>query len=78
MASRNCSPLSWYLFAYGVFFTNFQDARAILVGLKKDLRNDPEIITILQEKNQKPVTADEASRIAKDLGCLRSMGNVNC
>ncbi|CAO3634025.1 unnamed protein product [Cunninghamella blakesleeana] len=37
----------------------------ILVGLKTDLRNDPEIIALLRKENQKPVTYEEGAHVAK-------------
>ncbi|KAH3732616.1 small GTP-binding protein domain [Pelomyxa schiedti] len=48
------------------------DAHRILVGTKKDLRNDPAIVAaLLAEKKQHPVTADEGLKVAKELGCVR-------
>eukprot|EP00727_Mastigamoeba_balamuthi_P008327 m51a1_g4116 putative ras-related c3 botulinum toxin substrate 1 (rho small gtp binding protein rac1) (551) ;mRNA; r:143779-146302 len=49
------------------------DARVILVGLKKDLRNDPETLQRLAEKKLHPVTAEEAQKLAKELGASKHL-----
>ena len=46
-------------------------ARVILVGLKKDLRTDPEMLARLAEKRQHPVTPEEAQKLCKELGCVK-------
>ncbi|KAH3761029.1 small GTPase Rac protein 1 [Pelomyxa schiedti] len=47
------------------------EARTILVGLKKDLRNDSGLVASLAEKKQHPVTTDEGAKMAKELGCVK-------
>lgn len=49
------------------------ESRTILVGLKKDLRNDPETLAKLAEKRLHPVTPEEANKLAKDLGCVKHL-----
>ena len=40
----------------------------ILVGTKKDLRNDEEFLQILESREMKPVTFEQGAKLAKDLG----------
>jgi len=49
------------------------EARTILVGLKKDLRNDAETLAKLAEKRLHPVTPEEAQKLSKDLGCVKHL-----
>jgi Ras-related C3 botulinum toxin substrate 1 len=49
------------------------DARVILVGLKKDLRNDPATLTRLQDTKMHPVTAEEATKLQKELGAAKHL-----
>ena len=41
-------------------------AHIVLVGLKKDLRNDQEIVMRLSEKRQHPITTEEGQKMAKE------------
>ncbi|KAJ3413208.1 GTP-binding protein Rho1 [Chytridiales sp. JEL 0842] len=50
-----------------------KDAPRIVVGLKKDLRSDMNIITELKKANQKPITPEEGEKIAKEVGAERYM-----
>jgi Ras family protein A len=43
----------------------------ILVGCKKDLRNDPKIIEELAKNKQKPVTAEEGEAVAAKIGAFK-------
>ncbi|KAJ2809389.1 GTP-binding protein Rho1 [Coemansia guatemalensis] len=43
-------------------------APTLLVGLKEDLRRDPEIIEQLRRDNQLPTTREDALRVAGDIG----------
>ncbi|KAG8354353.1 hypothetical protein FVEN_g7643 [Fusarium venenatum] len=43
----------------------------ILVGLKKDLRDDPKTIEELKKDNQQPVSWDQGNDMAKDIGAFR-------
>jgi len=47
------------------------DVPTVLVGLKKDLRDDPETIEELGKKHQKPVTKDQGEKMANEIGALR-------
>jgi len=47
------------------------DVPTILVGLKKDLRNDSETIEELSKKHQKPVTKEQGEKMANEIGALR-------
>jgi len=49
------------------------EARTILVGLKKDLRNDAETLAKLAEKRLHPVTPEEAQKLCKELGCVKHL-----
>lgn len=44
------------------------DTPIVLVGTKKDLRDDPEFIKILEEKDQKPITYKEGEQMKQDVG----------
>jgi small GTP-binding protein len=44
------------------------ESRVLLVGLKKDLRNDSDIIARLSEKRQHPITTEEGAKAAKEFG----------
>ena len=39
----------------------------VLVGCKKDLRNDPDVIEKLKEEGEKPVTTEVGNRIATEI-----------
>lgn len=43
----------------------------ILVGCKKDLRNDPKTIEELKKTNQSPVTPEEGNSIAQKIGAYK-------
>lgn len=43
----------------------------ILVGCKRDLRNDPKTIEDLRKTNQQPVTTDEGMAIANKIGAYK-------
>lgn len=49
------------------------EARTILVGLKKDLRNDTDTLAKLAEKRLHPVTPEEAQKLCKELGCVKHL-----
>jgi len=49
------------------------EARTILVGLKKDLRNDADTLAKLAEKRLHPVTPEEAQKLCKELGCVKHL-----
>ena len=42
-----------------------------MVSNQIDLRNDPSIIKKLAENNQKPVTFQEAEKLAKEIGAVK-------
>ena len=42
----------------------------LLVGMKEDLRNDPEIISKLAKKRQSPITTEMGEQLAKDIGAV--------
>ena len=44
------------------------DTPIVLVGTKKDLREDPEFIKILEEKDQKPITQKEGEMMKQEVG----------
>lgn len=44
------------------------NALLLLVGLKSDLRNDPEVLEKLRRQNVTSVTVDEANRLANEIG----------
>ena len=44
------------------------DTPIVLVGTKKDLRDDPEFIKILEEKDQKPITQKEGESMKSEVG----------
>ncbi|OBS20413.1 hypothetical protein FPOA_06783 [Fusarium poae] len=46
------------------------DVPFILVGLKKDLRDDPETIEELKRYDQQPVSWDQGKNMAKDIGAF--------
>ncbi|KAH9819909.1 P-loop containing nucleoside triphosphate hydrolase protein [Melampsora americana] len=43
----------------------------VLVGCKKDLRNDPKTIDELRRTSQRPVTSDEGMAVAQKIGAQR-------
>ncbi|KAG1443988.1 hypothetical protein G6F56_010471 [Rhizopus delemar] len=43
----------------------------VLVGCKKDLRNDPETIEALKRNQQKPVPFEDGSSVAKKIGAYK-------
>lgn len=43
----------------------------ILVGCKKDLRNDPKTIQDLRQSGQRPVTPEEGAAVARKIGARR-------
>ncbi|XP_065883451.1 cell division control protein 42 homolog isoform X2 [Dysidea avara] len=43
----------------------------LLVGTKIDLRDDPNIIEKLSENNQKPITVEEAEKLAEEVGAVK-------
>jgi len=45
----------------------------ILVGTKIDLREDPKTITKLSDIRQKPISENEGSKLAKEIGALQYM-----
>ncbi|ORX55251.1 ras-domain-containing protein [Piromyces finnis] len=47
------------------------DVPTILVGLKKDLRDDTDVINELNKKHQKPVTKEQGEKMANEIGALR-------
>ncbi|XEV04989.1 hypothetical protein FSHL1_010276 [Fusarium sambucinum] len=47
------------------------DVPFMLVGLKEDLRHDPETIKKLKMENQQPVSWDQGNDMAKDIGAFR-------
>ena len=47
------------------------DTPVLLVGLKTDLRDNPETISKLKEKNQVPVTFKNGVKLAKSLGAMQ-------
>lgn len=47
------------------------DAPIILVGTKLDLRDDPEVIKKLKEKNQTPITIDQGRQKAKQIKAVK-------
>ena len=46
-------------------------ANVILVGLKSDLRNDPEVMRRLHEKIHAPISSDEGLQLASNIGAHR-------
>ena len=44
------------------------DTPIVLVGTKKDLREDPEFKKILEEKEQKPITHEEGESMKREVG----------
>ena len=44
------------------------DTPIVLVGTKKDLRDDPEFIKILEEKDQKPITQKDGEAMKQTVG----------
>lgn len=48
-----------------------QNLPIILVGCKKDLRNDPKIIEELRKISQKPVSAEEGAAVAQKIGAVK-------
>ncbi|KAL2838031.1 cell division control protein 42 [Aspergillus pseudoustus] len=42
----------------------------VLVGLKKDLRDDPVTIGILKRRNMEPVSYEEGAKLAERIGCI--------
>lgn len=42
----------------------------MLVGLKKDIRDNPEMLKNLQEKGEVPVTPEEGYEMAKRTACM--------
>jgi GTPase SAR1 family protein len=55
METRDISTLSKYF---------------ILVGTKKDLRNNFETIQTLESKKQKPITYDQGKQLAQEIGAV--------
>jgi len=45
-----------------------QDLPFILVGCKKDLRNEPKIIEELRKISQRPVSPEEGAAVAEKIG----------
>ena len=43
----------------------------ILVGLKKDLQNNPEVIRELQHRRESPVTDSQAQEVANSIGAAK-------
>ncbi|EGV63743.1 ras-domain-containing protein [Yamadazyma tenuis ATCC 10573] len=50
-----------------------KDILILLVGTKVDLRDDLHILDDLSEKNLKPITLEQGTKMAKELGCVRYM-----
>lgn len=48
-----------------------QNLPIILVGCKKDLRNDPKIIEELRKNSQRPVSSQEGMAVAQKIGAAR-------
>ena len=42
----------------------------MLIGTKKDLRNNADILAKLQRINQQPISNDEAQQMAKQIGAI--------
>lgn len=51
------------------------DVPVLLVGNKKDLRNDPETIEVLRERRQSPVTYQQGQAVAKK---IKAKGYMEC
>lgn len=47
-----------------------KDTLVLLVGTKADLRDDPHILDQLDENGEKPVTSEEATKLAGELECV--------
>lgn len=45
----------------------------ILVGTKLDLREDPQTIEKLRERRMSPISYQQASAMARDIGAVRSV-----
>ena len=52
-------------------------AKVILVGTKKDLRDDYSILDILRRNDQKPVTQDQAIALKKSINAVNYIGTLN-
>lgn len=50
------------------------EARVILVGLKSDLRTNPEAIAQLVEKGRQPVASKDVAKMSKKLRCVAEFG----
>ncbi|GME68091.1 unnamed protein product [[Candida] boidinii] len=47
-----------------------RDVLILLVGTKSDLKEDPHVLDALEENDQKPITLEEAAKLAKETGCI--------
>lgn len=47
------------------------DVPTLLVGLKKDLRDDPTILEELRFKNQKPITREQGEKMCNEIGAVK-------
>ena len=43
----------------------------LLAGLKLDMRTDPNVLTRLKERNENPITFEEGSNLAKEIGATK-------
>ncbi|CAG9835290.1 unnamed protein product [Diabrotica balteata] len=43
----------------------------VIVGLKKDLRNDPDCIKVLEQKHLKPISYSDGAAVAEQLGAAK-------
>ncbi|CAI5757444.1 unnamed protein product [Candida verbasci] len=50
-----------------------KDILILLIGTKTDLRDDPHVIDELDSKNIKPITTQQGSKLAKDIGAINYM-----
>ena len=52
-------------------------AKIILVGTKKDLRNNDSVLDKLRRNDQKPITQEQAIALKKSIKAINYIGNLN-